>query len=454
MRLRGELPANLWSNSGLAGAGKFYASPELCCGYQVWIDGISIRCISYRTKRTPLRAAASVRLELNLDSPNLLTWRDQRYLIRPTIVVMWKYQKAPHYSILTARAKPAAKPPKSFTTWELVERFGEWLRVLRYSRTAQDSYGRAASKFCVYLGDKPLDMVTHHDVRDFLIDVTRRDISVQCAARFLGGLKSFFDFLYLGGIVDTVAPRFIRGRAYNGPLPKIVPEEKIKKLISAASTARDKAIIEVMYATGCRAGEIVAMRIEHIDFQKRTILVRGKGKERRVFFGKHAEKALKLYVGKRKTGIVFRTANPRQRGSVHLYGGQWVGHWRDYTRGPDLVQRRVIYLVRAKLTKAEALRIFRSLVPDPNKGQKDRSRPISIYVILRVFKFVSYRAGLGRITSHQLRHSFATHLLNRGANVRHIQELLGHSSLTTTQAYTRVSTSGLGATYRRCHPRS
>src|SRR4029077_1570446 len=103
--------------------------------------------------------------------------------------------------------------------------------------------------------------------------LTRRDTSIQCANRFLGGLRSFFDFLYLGGVVDTVAPRFIRGRRYKSPLPRVIPEAKIQKLISSAESLRDKAIIELMYATGCRAGEIVAMRIEDIDFGKNVIVV-------------------------------------------------------------------------------------------------------------------------------------------------------------------------------------
>lgn len=367
---------------------------------------------------------------------------------------MWKFQTAPHPPILTHHIKQVTAPTESLTTWELVERFKEWLRVLRYSKTAQDSYSRAASKFCVYIGEKPLPAVTHHDVREFLVDITRRDTSVQCANRFLGGLKSFFDFLYLGEVVGTVAPRFIRGRRYVGPLPKVVPQAKVQKLISAAGSPRNKAIIELMYATGCRAGEIVAMRIEDIDFKSRSIVVRGKGSERRVFFGKPAHKALKLYLRKRERGIVFLTDNPRQHGSVSCSWGQWNGHWRDYTKGPDLVRQRVKYLGSATIPKAEALKRFRKLVPDPNRGNPERNQPITINVIFRIFKFASHRAGLGRVTSHQMRHSFATHLLDNGASVRHIQHLLGHSSLNTTQAYTRVSSRDLAAVYRKFHPRS
>jgi integrase/recombinase XerC len=364
---------------------------------------------------------------------------------------MWKYQKAPHPPILARHVKQTTGPLKAFTTWELALRFKEWLRVLRYSKTAQDSYSRAVSKFCVYIGDKPLAAVTHHDVRSFLLEITRRDTSIQCANRFLGGLRSFFDFLYLGGIVDTVAPRFIRGRRYKGPLPMVVPERSIKRLIAAAATPRNKAIIELMYATGCRAGEIVAMRVEQIDFRSCTV-VRGKGSERIVFFGSPAKRALKAYLGGRIKGIVFQTDHPRQRGCVTRSWGQWNGYWRDYTEGSDLVRTRVKYLGPSSLKRAEALKRFKALVPDPNQGQKERKHPICNEVIYRIFP--AHRAGLGRITSHQMRHSFATHLLNHGANVKQIQELLGHSSLNTTQAYTHVSTQNLAAAYRKFHPRS
>jgi hypothetical protein len=89
---------------------------------------------------------------------------------------MWKYQKAPHPPILARHVKQITEPLKAFTTWELAAHFKEWLRVLRYSNTIQDSYSRAVSKFCVYIGNKPLVAVTHHDVRNFLLDITRRDI--------------------------------------------------------------------------------------------------------------------------------------------------------------------------------------------------------------------------------------------------------------------------------------
>ncbi len=365
---------------------------------------------------------------------------------------MWKRQKAPHPPAWL-QTQQSTEPLKGFTTWELATHFKEWLGVLRYSRTAQDSYSRAVQKFCVYIGDRPLANVTHHDVRNFLLEITRRDISVQCANRFLNGLRSFFDFLYLGGIVDTVAPRFIRGRAYKAPLPRVIALDKIRRLITAAETPRNQAIIELMYATGCRSGEIVAMRIEDIDFRKRTVVVRGKGSERRVFFGRPAHRALTRYLGSRQKGFVFPTANPIQKGCVSNSCGQWNGYWCDYSRGADLMRPRVKYLGPSGITRAEAERRFKQLVPDLNKGRPDGKRPIGRDTIYRLFRSASHRAGLGRITSHQMRHSFATHMLDNGANVRQIQHLLGHTSLNTTQAYTRVSSVDLAAAYAKYHPR-
>src|SRR5215475_5980004 len=299
---------------------------------------------------------------------------------------MWKRRKSPYPPALATQIKGVVGPLKKFTTWELVARFKEWLRVLRYSRSCQESYGRAASKFSVYIGNKPLAAVTHHDVRQFLFDLTRRDISVQVVNRFLLGLRAFFDFLYMGGVVDTVAPRFIRGRAYKAPLPRVLSEGQIRKLISAASSLRDKAVIELMYATACRASEIVGMRIEHIDFERQTIVVRGKGSSRTVFFGEHARKILKLYLGKRKRGIVFLVNNPRQRGSLYRYPKQWNGYWCDYTQGRDLAKNRVIYLGPSNLTRAQAWKRFQRLVPDPNIGRPEQTQPITIEAIFRLFR--------------------------------------------------------------------
>jgi site-specific recombinase XerD len=157
---------------------------------------------------------------------------------------MWNFQEAPRPPSFSRHLKQVTEPLRKFPTWELVAHFKEWLRVLGYSKTAQESYIRGVSKFGVCIESKPLPAVTRHDVRSFLVDIPRRDTSVECANRFLNGLRCFFDFLYLGGVVDTVAPRFIRGRRYRGPLPRVVSESNIKKLISAASTPRNKAIVD------------------------------------------------------------------------------------------------------------------------------------------------------------------------------------------------------------------
>ncbi|MGB7283752.1 MAG: tyrosine-type recombinase/integrase [Candidatus Acidiferrum sp.] len=133
--------------------------------------------------------------------------------------------------------------------------------------------------------------------------------------------------------MDTVAPRFIRGRKYKGPLPRAVSEANIKRLISAAGTLRNKTIIELMYATGCRAGEIVAMRLEDIHFQKRTVIVRGKG----------------------------------IRPVVELIGMEWYG-WHGFRRGiasnlyelgaDEKIVQRVLRHAKAHVTKDRYIKAF------------------------------------------------------------------------------------------------
>jgi site-specific recombinase XerD len=106
------------------------------------------------------------------------------------------------------------------------------------------------------------------------------------------------------------------------------------------------------------------------------------------------------------------------------------------------------------MTKAEAWRKFKSLVPNPDIGHVRRTQKLTRSGIADIFKVASFKAGLGRVTSHQLRHSFATHLIDHGADIRHVQRLLGHASLDTTMQYTNVTSTPVAKIYRAAHPRS
>jgi site-specific recombinase XerD len=202
-------------------------------------------------------------------------------------------------------------PIKNKTNAELAAKFGEWLVAQRYSRVARQAYKRVVFRFCHFLGRRPVSTVSHLDIRYFLVEVMKRDLSVDGYNRYLWALRRFFDFLYMGGVVDSVAPRFIRGTRTHRRIPRVLGETEILKLIRAAMHVRDKALIELLYATGCRVGEFVRISVEDVDLKRRTIRVAGKGKERTVLFGRQAANAVKMYLAGRRTGPLFLSLQRR-----------------------------------------------------------------------------------------------------------------------------------------------
>jgi site-specific recombinase XerD len=224
-------------------------------------------------------------------------------------------------------------PIANRTNAELAQKFSEWLVAQRYSRNTHQAHKRVIFRFCHYLGSQHLSQVTHLDVRYFLVEMMQRDLSADGYNRYLWGLRRFFDFLYMGGVVDAVVPRFIRSRRSPRRLPRILSEADIQKMIKFSRTLRDKAMIELMYATGCRVGEFSRINVGDIDFGRRTIKVAGKGKQRIVLFGGRAASAINDYLKGRREGPLFLRVQREQHGTVNLDCNVWRAHWTDYSRG-------------------------------------------------------------------------------------------------------------------------
>ena len=366
-------------------------------------------------------------------------------MFRFTVAKAWR----PHSMIRI----PDPRPLRNQSNAELLKCFTDWLVAQRYARTTREAYSRVGLRFCVFLGSQSLQSVTHLDVRRFLIEVMKRDLSPEGATRHLWALRRFFDFLYLGGVVDAVAPRFVRGRRFLQRIPRTLGENEVTRLINATENKRDRAMVEMLYSTGCRIGELTNIAVEDIDFKQRRIHVSGKGKERAVLFGKTASAALSRYLGKRRIGLIFQNDVQQQQGYVGWNGRGWVGYWRDYQNPAFRNVRTGIYLGGKKMTRMEALSRFRELVPKRRLKRPVERRGVCTHVVSRVIQKAALKANLGRVTAHMIRHSFATHLLDHGADIRLIQDLLGHSSLSTTQAYAKVSKRNIVEAYRRCHPR-
>lgn len=355
-----------------------------------------------------------------------------------------------------AMDRPFSQPPlpiQNRTNQELAQKFVEWLVAQRYARVTQLAYKRVAYRYCNFMRRRSVTKSTHLDVRCFLIDAMKRDLSVDGYNRHLWALRRFFDFLYMGGVVDSVAPRFVLGKRHQRPIPRVLGEAEVANLIRAGSTVRNKAILELLYSTGCRVGEFVRIRVEDVDQARRTIRVTGKGGERTVFFGRRAARQLRCYLGGRKSGPLFTPVYRKQHGCVHWNGAGWAAAWTNYSRGVDCKRRVLTWLGSKKLTYRQACRKFRDKVPQSKLVRPPERRAICTAAIARVVELAAKKADLGRVTAHMIRHSFATHLLSHGADIRHIQGLLGHISLQTTAIYTRVVPADLGHSHRRFHPR-
>ena len=337
----------------------------------------------------------------------------------------------------------------------LLHRYSKWLVCQRYSRTGRTRYNRIAERFSQFWGRRSFAAVGPADIRDFLIEMSERDLSGDVVHQRIWALRSFFDFLCLQGVADDVAPRFVRTRPEPRRLLRALSRENVMRLIDATTNPRDRAILELLYATGCRPAEFVGIRLEHIDFARRTIIVHGKCGDRRVFFGLTAKRAIRKYLNGRNSGYLFESRRPVQKGCVSWNGSCWGGYWLDYSEGSGIPRSRCVSLGPASLSHKQAWATFRRLVPNPDRGHvRPKPQPLTRYSIANILKEAAHRAGLGRVTAYNLRHSFAAHMLDGGADIRQVQELLGHRSVASTNRYSNVASVLIGDAYRKFHPRS
>jgi integrase/recombinase XerC len=254
------------------------------------------------------------------------------------------------------------------------------------------------------LGRDLLDLrrVDHLAVRSYLAHLARKKLSRASIARHLSALRSFFKYLMREGSVEANPARGVATPRREKHLPSVLQTSDIALLfeipdLSTPLGIRDRAWLELLYASGLRISELVGIDIDDIEIRARLVKVRGKGaKERIVPFGSKAEEAIRAYLPVRK-------AQADEEALFVNYRGQ-------------------------RITTRSVRRLF--------------------YACVRA---ASLRAG---ISPHTLRHSFATHLLNAGADLRAIQELLGHASLSTTQKYTHLNDWQLMAVYKKAHPRA
>lgn len=293
-----------------------------------------------------------------------------------------------------------------------IENFLIYLKTeLNYSQNTIISYEKELMKYKEYLEKKNIFYleINKEIVRDYLKYLDALKYKNSSISRNLSALRSFYRFLVIKQKIGKNIFNSIHNPKLEKKLPNFLAEADIEVILhfdenenykKTIYTSRDLLIIEMLYNTGCRATELVNIKLKDINTEEKSIRVLGKGsKERIVYYGEYAEDTLKKY--RKDRDIIL---NGRQ--SEYLFVS---------SESESITTRRVAQIIE-KVIKLTALK--------------------------------------HNVTPHTLRHSFATHLLNHGADLRSVQELLGHSSLSTTQIYTHVSNERLRQVYLKTHPRN
>lgn len=287
----------------------------------------------------------------------------------------------------------------------------EYLTVeLGLSANTRQAYERDLRLFCKTLGFKNSDAlvnVSREQITGYMTQLKEKGLAAATIARKLAAIKAFYRFMTAEGYMDANPAEVVEAGTKGIKLPRVLSEDEVVRLlnqpdITTAEGFRDRTMLEVLYATGMRVSELINLTLERVDLNMKYIIAFGKGsKERIVPLGSVAAEFLQQYLEKVRPKL---THADRNTNIVFLAFG-----------GHELTRQRFWQIIRTYGRKAN---ITKALTP------------------------------------HILRHSFATHLLDNGADLRSVQELLGHSDISTTQIYTHLTNKRLRDIYAKAHPRA
>lgn len=289
---------------------------------------------------------------------------------------------------------------------EKIEAFINYLLIdKKYSLHTKDSYFNDLKRYCKYMKDHHVcfQNIKKQDIQNYLKELKEEQISEKTISHHLTVIRSFYKFLLLEKRVTDNPAKLIELPKIRKTLPSVLTEKEVDLLLSISLNNsydyRNKAILELLYATGLRVSELTQLTFSDIDLDAAMIRVYGKGrKERLLPVGEYATMALKIYIEEHRSFFIKKEKND------YLFLNN---HGKKITR-------QGIFKIIKQIAKEKKIQV--------------------------------------NFSPHTLRHSFATHLLNHGADLRSIQELLGHADISTTQIYTHVTSEKIKEDYQKYHP--
>jgi site-specific recombinase XerD len=333
-----------------------------------------------------------------------------------------------------------------------IEAFSNFLVAQGSPHNTRITYLNFVRHLADFLGPRSFVVVRLFDLTEFQGFLYRKQYSPASLALAVHSLRKFYKFLERGEAVSVSPARFIHTPKQPKRLPACPSEDDVQRLIAAATSPRDLALLEFLYATGCRESEASKMNVEEVRLSVRTATVRrGKGgKDRVVVFGRPAARAIRAYLGERSSGLLFRAEHQVQKGGVSRDEyGVWRGYWRERSEGGRLKMESVRLGDYEITSKEQAQLALEAYLLQLRVATADRRSRLSVRTIQRIVVATAMRAGLGHVNAHKLRHAFATHCVDHGMDIRYAQELLGHESIKTTQKYLASSPAKLIEVHRK-----
>lgn len=311
---------------------------------------------------------------------------------------------------MPVRRKLKARPRQESSLKEKwLEAFVRYIKnECHLAQNSVDAYRRDLTRFSEWLGNRRIESLDVQDLSEYAGWLVEQELASTSVSRHLVSMKLFLRFLQLEGVLRENAAELLGARKLWERVPEVMSVEMVEEFLQAPRPSdtfgwRDMALVELLYATGCRASELSHLHVRDVHLEERYCVCHGKGdKQRIVPLGDSAIEAVQNYLKHLRSELAAKATRPPE----------WL-----------LLSRR------GKRLRREA-----------------------IWELVK--KYVHRVGAPPNVSPHTLRHSFATHLLAGGADLRQVQELLGHANIATTQIYTHVDTSRLQAVHRQFHPRA